>query len=96
MMRAAGPAAEVRTAHAAHPGEKWGSPVNLASRSGVLDKLTVTAEMSTKEHSGAVLEVGSNSLEKGCRVKRRRELALCLCGHRAAIVYEWVSGERGL
>lgn len=44
--------------HAAHPGEERGSPVNLASRSGVLDKLSVTAEMSTTKRSGTGLKVG--------------------------------------
>ena len=64
----------------------------------MLDKLSVTAEMSTTEHSDAVLEVGNNRLGKGSSAKRKRglDLYMCVCGHRAAIVYEWVSGERGL
>lgn len=52
MTGAARPAARVRMAHAAM------MPVNLASRSGVLDKLSVTDEMSTTKHIDAVLEVG--------------------------------------
>lgn len=50
--------AKVRMPHAARPGEEWGSPVNLASRSGVLDKLSVTAEMSTMEHTDARFKSG--------------------------------------
>lgn len=65
MTGAAGPAAKVSAAHAAHPGEKQGSPVNLASRSGVLGKLSVTAEMSTTEHNHAVLEVGRGGNRRG-------------------------------
>lgn len=56
---AARPAARIRTEErAARPGEKQGSPVNLASRSGVLDKLSVTAEMSTTRHGDTGSEVG--------------------------------------
>lgn len=79
MTGAAGPAAKVSAAHAAHPGEKQGSPVNLASRSGVLGKLSVTAEMSTTEHNHAVLEVGrEGGLRRGRgssmnRKKRERD-----------------------
>lgn len=61
MTGAAGPTARVRTEHATRPGEKQGSPVNLASRSGVLDKLSVTAEMSTTKRRDAGLEVGWGS-----------------------------------
>lgn len=79
MTGAAGPAAKVRTAHAARPGEERGSPVNLASRSGVLDKLSVTAEMSTMEHSDTGLEVGNSGRVEGGSVKKKRGLALCVC-----------------
>lgn len=101
---AAGPTARVRTEHETRPGEKQDSPVNLASRSGVLDKLSVTAEMSTTKRSDADLEVKSGgrkqregtSVNKNVRRKGRLDLCACVCGHRAAIVCEWVSGERGL
>lgn len=52
MMGAARPATKVRMAHAAM------MLVNLASRSGVLDKLCVIDEMSTTKNTDADLEVG--------------------------------------
>lgn len=65
------PTARVSTEHSTRPGKEQGSPVNLASRSEVLDKLSVTAEMSTTKRSDAGLEVGwgssvnENGREKG-------------------------------
>lgn len=84
---AAGPTARVRTEHETRPGEKQGSPVNLASRSGVLDKLSVTAEMSTTKCSDADLEVRSGgrkqregtSANKNVRRKGRLDLCVCVC-----------------
>lgn len=65
------PTTGARAAHAARPGRERervrGSPVNLASRSGVPDKLSVTAEMSTTKCSDPVLEMGWGSIKRGER-----------------------------
>lgn len=82
---AAGPTARVRTEHETRPGEKQDSPVNLASRSGVLDKLSVTAEMSTTKRSDAGSEVksGGRKQREGTsvneNVRRKGRLDLCAC-----------------
>lgn len=60
----------------------------------MLDKLSVTAEMSTTEHSDVGLEVGRWG---GVGVEEKTGTgSLGVYVHRAAIVCEWVSGERGL
>lgn len=46
-------------------GEKRGLAVNLASRSGVVNKLNVTAEMSTTKHSDTGAIGGERGRSKG-------------------------------
>lgn len=75
-------------------GEKRGLAVNLASRSGVVNKLSVTAEMSTTKHSDTDAiggERGRSKGGKGSGVSKNgwgRGGSVQVSGHMAAILRE--------
>lgn len=76
------------------PTEEPGSPVNLACRSGVLDKLSVTAEMSTTAHSDEGSEVGSSKGRDGGGWRENGEW-ICGCVSTGLLLFVNGSVEKG-